>query len=219
VMSFCRRARRGWPPIIAGLLLGLPSPARADWMLSGFLGHVWTRPSTVMLVLPGQQTQLELVDFHYRGESFESPPYYGLRVSWIPRAQPWMAIEGEFVHAKVFAETDRQERVRGTLGGAAFDASLPPSSLVQRLAMSHGLNFILGTFVVRRQLGSADSSGRHRVVAVLRVGAGWTLPHVESTIAGIRNNTRAAAPPRRRAVVSKFLFGATSTFSANTSSP
>jgi hypothetical protein len=177
--------RRGWTLTIAGFLLGLPSPARADWMLGGFLGHAWTRPSTVILILPGQQTQLELVDLHYRGESFESPPYYGLRISWIKRAQPWMAIEGEFVHAKVFAETDRLERVRGILGGAPIDAPFPLSALVQRLAMSHGLNFILGNFVVRRHVGSADSSGRHNVVAVLRVGAGWTLPHAESTIGGI----------------------------------
>jgi len=177
---------RALPPpialILAGLVLCLPSSARADWMASGFFGHAWTRSSTVVLTLPDRQTAIEIAGVEYRGESFASPQYYGYRITWIPDTRRWMGIEAEVIHAKVFAQTDRVVRIRGTLRGAASDASLPLSSSVQRLAMSHGLNFILANVALRRELGAVNSQGVRRFVAVVRAGAGPTLPHAESTI-------------------------------------
>ena len=93
-----------------------------------------------------------------------------------------MGIEGEVIDAKVFAQAHRVVRIRGTLQGAAIDASLPLSSIVQRLAMSHGLNFIFANVALRRELGPVDSQGTRRFVAVIRVGAGPTVPHAESTV-------------------------------------
>lgn len=171
--------------ILAALACGCPSSARADWLVGGFLGHAWTRPSTVVLTLPGQQTFLEIDGVEYRGESFRSPQYYGVRVTWIPDTYHWMGIEGEWIHAKVFAETSRTVHMRGTLRGAPIDASVPLSSLVQRLAMSHGHNFILANFAVRRELGPLGPQGLRRLVAIVRTGAGPTRPHAESHIDNI----------------------------------
>lgn len=168
--------------MLAAVVCGFPTIAQADWMVSGFLGHAWTRPSTVVLTLPTQQTSLEIEDVEYRGESFRSPQYYAARVTWIPDAHRWMAVEGEWIHAKAFAETSRTVHMRGTLRGAPIDASVPMSSLVQRLAMSHGLNFILANFAVRREIGPVDPQGAARLVAVVRAGAGPMTPHAESHI-------------------------------------
>jgi hypothetical protein len=159
--------------------------AHADWMVGGFLGHARTQSSTVGLSLPAQQTDVEIVGVAYRGESFKAPQYYGYRIAWLPNARPWLGVEVELIHAKVFAEANALVQVRGSLQGAAVDAALPLSSVVQRLAMSHGLNFIFANLVLRRDLGAPGRGGTGRLVAVMRVGGGPTLPHAESSISGV----------------------------------
>jgi hypothetical protein len=157
-----------------------PASARADWLLSGFLGHAQTQTSTIDLTLASQSTQLRLIDVDYRGESFRSPHYYGVRATWIPDAHRWLGIEGEWIHAKVFAEVDRSVHITGTLRGIPVDAVVPLSSIVQRLSMSHGLNFILANLAARRAFGPLKADGTPRVVGVVRAGAGPTMPHAES---------------------------------------
>lgn len=159
-----------------------PARAHADWVVSGFLGHAQTQSSTIDLTLASQSTQLQLIDVAYRGESFTSPQYYGLRASWISEAHPWLGIEGEWIHAKVYAEVDRDVRVQGTLRGARIDAVVPFTSIAQRLSMSHGLNFILANVAARRGFGPENADNSHRVVAVVRGGVGPTLPHAESQL-------------------------------------
>ena len=153
-------------------------------MLSAFLGDMWTRPSTAGLEQPAQQTLLEFVDLHYRSESYQPRWYYAYRIGWIPRSRRWMAIEAEHVHAKVFAETADTVRIRGRLRGVPIDAPQKMSLLVQDLSMSHGLNFIFGNLVIRREFGAQQGRGR-RATAAVRVGAGPTVPHAESKIDGV----------------------------------
>jgi hypothetical protein len=159
-----------------------PARARAEWIVAGFLGHAQTQSSTIDLRLTNPATQLQFVDVDYRGESFRSPQYYAVRATWIPKARRWLGIEGEWIHAKVFAETDRDVRVRGTLGGTPIDAVMPMSTIVRRLSMSHGLNFILANVAVRRGFGPVDAAGAHRIVGVVRAGVGPTMPHAESDV-------------------------------------
>jgi len=170
---------------VVGFVVALPSPARADWMLSAYLGNVWTHPSTARIDQPAQHTSLEFINLPYRDESSRPRRYYGYRIGWIPRSRHWMAIEAEHVHAKVFAETGDIVRVRGTLQGVPIDTSQKVSLIVQELSMSHGLNFIFGNFVIRREFGAELGSNRRRAAAAIRVGAGPTVPHAESTISGV----------------------------------
>lgn len=167
---------------LVACVVGLPSSAHADWIASAYLGHAWTRSSTVTLALPDRQTAVEIGGVEYRGESFQSPQYYGYRVTWIPDAHRWIGIEAEVIHAKVYAQTDRLVHFRGTLDGADIDATVPLSSVVQRLAMSHGLNFILANVVLRRELGPVDAAGTPRFAIVARLGVGPTVPHAETTV-------------------------------------
>ena len=173
--------------LLAGLVVCLPSRAHADWIASAYLGHVWTRSSTVTLALPDRQTAVEIAGVEYRSESLTSPQYYGYRVTWVPGGHRWIGVEAEVIHAKVFAEVDRSVRIQGTLRGAEVDASVLLSSVVQRLAMSHGLNFIFVNVALRRELGPVDSRGVARFVIVVRAGAGPTVAHAESTIDHVAN--------------------------------
>ncbi len=173
--------------MLAGLVVCLPASARADWIASVYLGHAWTRSSTVTLTLPDRQTAIEIAGVEYRAESLRSPQYYGYRVTWVPDRHRWIGIEAEVIHAKVFAEADGSVRIRGTLRGAEVDASFLLSSVVQRLAMSHGLNFIFVNVALRRELGPVDSRGMARFVIVVRAGAWPTVAHAESTIDHVAN--------------------------------
>jgi hypothetical protein len=171
---------------VAGLVLAPASPARADWMLSAYLGGARTHSSTARLDQPAQRTSLEFIDLHYRGESSRPRRYYGYRIGWIPHSRRWMAIEAEHVHAKVFAETGDIGRVRGTLRGAPIDVSQKVSLIAEDLSMSHGLNFIFGNFVIRREFGPQYGAGRRRAAATVRAGVGPAIPHAESTVGGVR---------------------------------
>lgn len=160
-----------------------PASARADFQVSGFLGAAHTQSSTIDLSIPN--TQVRLFDAEYRGESFRSPQWYAVRGTWIPRAHRWLGIEGEWIHAKVYAEVDSNVRAQGTLRGVPIDAVVPLSSVVKRLSMSHGLNFILANVSARRGFGPADANGVHRLVGVVRAGIGPTMPHAESHIGDV----------------------------------
>jgi hypothetical protein len=59
----------------------------------------------------------------------------------------------------------------------------PLGDIVQRFSISHGLNMVLVNAVMRAPVRRASSDGR--VSWVGRIGAGPTVPHAESTIAGI----------------------------------
>jgi hypothetical protein len=155
--------------------------ARADWVAAAFLGQAHTLSSTARVDVPDRRTHLE-IDADYRGESFTSPQYYGYRVMWIPDRHRWLGIEGEYIHAKVLTETGRTVPVRGTLEGVPIQGSLRVADAVQRLAMTHGLNFLLANVVLRHELGPTSGSGGRRLALAARAGLGPTVPHAESTV-------------------------------------
>ena len=146
--------------LIAGVVLALPSPARADWMLSAYLGAAGTQPSTAQLHEPGRQTSLEFIDLHYRGESNQPRRYYGYRIGWIPESRRWMAIEAEHVHAKVFAETADIRRVRGTMPigesvpSGVITVTLSPTNAPSSLASASPMTIPSGCSAERAMMAS-----------------------------------------------------------------
>jgi lipid A oxidase len=168
--------------VVALVTVLWPAHAWADWIVSAFGGVAHTQSSTMDLSLPSNRTQLTLTDVDYRGQSFQSPQYYGLRGTWIPNGHRWFGIEGEWIHAKVYAEVEGNVHALGTLRGVPIDATIPLSSIVSRVSLSHGLNFILANVTARHGFGPSDATGAHRLVGVVRAGAGPTLPHAESQI-------------------------------------
>ena len=85
------------------------------------------------------------------------------------------AWSSEFIDLKVISETDRTYPISGA---GAPNSPAPMNAIVQRYAMTHGLNFVLINVVSRTPLGEGP------LTLSLRSGAGPTLPHAESTIDG-----------------------------------
>src|SRR5688572_28637274 len=116
-------------------------PCRAEWQAAAYLGGAHTQNTDVHIRQPGLGTDLTFRDVSHRGESFESPQYYGVRAGYFFTRN--FALEGEFIHLKVFANLERPVETSGTLTGAAVSGHLPMNTFVQRFSVSHGMNLLL----------------------------------------------------------------------------
>lgn len=168
--------------------------AGAEWVLVVYLGAAHTVSAPLSLLQPALGTEITLASVAYHGESLAPPPYYGYRVSYFPRTRSWIGVEAEFIHLKVYAETNRITQAVGVHRGERVDRGLPIQAVVERLSMSHGLNLILINAVARRTLRLGKDETRH-VQLIGRVGAGPTVPHAESTIGGISQEGYTAGAP------------------------
>jgi opacity protein-like surface antigen len=166
----------------AAVWLTCAGVARAEWMVSGYLGAVHTQTAPLAVAQPAAGTEATLQSVTYRGESFALPLYYGYRLAWFPHSNSWFGIEAEFIHLKASANTDRTTQASGRLKGRPLDAPIPIDWVIERFSISHGLNFVLVNAVARRTLG--PSGAANRITLAGRFGAGPTLPHAESTIDG-----------------------------------
>jgi hypothetical protein len=154
-------------------LLAMPPAADAQWYVASFTGGNVTRPATVTLDQPGQPRHLEFHDVRFEARPLQSPQYYGARIG--RKLGRRLGVEFEFLHLKVLARTGDTVRVSGAVAGAAVETTLPMDLVVQRHAMTHGLNFFLGNVLWRTPLS-------RRADVVLRGGAGPVMPGVDSVV-------------------------------------
>ena len=164
-------------------VIGAPRSAHAEWVAAGFLGGAATHRAALEIEQPVRRTALEIDNVMLAGRSLESPLYYGYRLMWAPGSQARLGVELEFIHLKVYADTDAAVHMQGELRGQAIDGTLRLDEVVQRFAISHGLNLLLGNLVIRQPL-AREPSGTPRLLFVGRLGAGPTIPHVETTVEG-----------------------------------
>jgi hypothetical protein len=162
-----------------------PELSFAQWQASAYIGAAHTGTSYLFLTQPTLGTILRFKPVGYRGESFRSPFYYGARIA--RDLSPHWAVEAELIHLKVFANVNRPSTVTGLLNGSPVDRAEPIDDIVQRFSISHGVNLILGNLLFRQPLLRSHSRRLPRLLLVLRLGAGTTRPHAESTIVGRAN--------------------------------
>ena len=168
------------PWFVPLLIVAMAHPVSAQWVASVYLGDAATPATTVTLDDAENSTRLTLDAITFEDESWQSPVYYGGRIARFFQRAPWLAIEAEFIHLKVVADTAAVVRVRGTEAGATVDERRQVSAVLPRLSLSHGLNFALANVVFRVPLRTGQPSSRVSLLA--RVGAGPTIPHVEATL-------------------------------------
>jgi hypothetical protein len=166
------------------VLLASAAPARADWVLAAFVGGAATQAATLRIEQPASGSSFEAFDVPFAGRSLDSPVYYGYRIMWARPLQRRVGFEAELIHLKVYADAGALVRVRGTIFDAPVDRTIRFGDVVERFSVSHGLNLLFGNIVLRQPLGGAGLVQDRPVVLALRVGAGPTIPHGESTIGG-----------------------------------
>lgn len=139
------------------LLLVFSSNAHAEMEISLYTGVQGAPHSGVSGNDPGG---VGAFDFNaaWEGNSFEAPPYYGLRATWW-RDENW-GFGLEFNHAKVYAD----------------DATLAASGF-SRLEFTDGLNIITANAFYRWQNGG-------KWTPYIGAGIGIAVPHVDVQSAG-----------------------------------
>jgi opacity protein-like surface antigen len=157
--------------------------ASAEWTLAAFVGGARTQDSTIGLSQASQSTDVTLSLVRYRSESLNAPIYYGYRIG-VFASSGWIGIEGEFIHLKVIADTARPVMREGVIRGVTVSDVRPLATVLERFSITHGVNLLLVNAVARRAIqGSND--GPPRWFFTGRAGAGASVPHPESTIAGV----------------------------------
>ena len=167
-----------WSAMLVALtMVAWPGEAGAQWHFAGYAGVAETLPANVAIDVPAAGLSVTFHDVHFEGRSFSAPVYYGWRFGRTLGDRRRYGLEFEFIHMKAIAETARTYDITAERSGAPPQGTLRMDALVERYAMTHGLNFLLGNAVVRQRLGE-------RVSFDARFGAGVTLPHAESRILG-----------------------------------
>lgn len=158
--------------------------ARAEWVASLFGGVAFTENNDLEL----KQDNGPHLTFHnasYRGRDFETPPYYGARLSYfLPQLSHW-GFGLEFFHAKMYLNTSDTVRVTGVRDGSSVDDQERIGDTIQGFNMSHGLNFLTADVIYRWFLGPRGEGFLGRIQPYLGAGVGAVIPHVESTIGGV----------------------------------
>jgi opacity protein-like surface antigen len=158
----------------AMLLLANPAPARADWIFSAYLGASKTAANTVTIE-PTTGGRFDVGPISYETFAFDSPVYYGGRLTFFFPDKPWLGVGIEFTHNKAIADVTQLVGIDGA-------PPAPLADVLRRLELSNGLNFALANVVVRRPIAVGRSVDRLALMAYGGLGA--AVPHVETTFAG-----------------------------------
>jgi len=174
---------------VIGLVFGAATGSvAAETIVSGYLGEAWTQDSDLQVIQPASGSAATFRGVSWDSKSFESPPYYGLRVTYFPERFPQWGVGLDFTHYKIYAETDKTVPVDGTWNGASINEVARLGDRVQKFNVSHGVNYIGPTLAYRWTL---DASGRFpdgRWNPYLGAGPVYYINHPENTINGLTND-------------------------------
>lgn len=169
--------------LITAVLLA-PAAAIAEFSVALYAGKQFTGNGD--LRLKQGQTDLKFHDVSWGDNSFESPIYYGGRVSYWFEDLPSWGLALDFTHAKTYLASGETVKVTGTRNGSPVNSREPVSASIQQLAFSHGLNMITFNGLHRWfPTGKRDLSLLGRAQLYAGLGAGFSIPHVEADINGV----------------------------------
>jgi hypothetical protein len=162
----------------AVLVVASAAEVNAQVLVSAYGGGVHTRAAEVRLEQPALDTALTFPRVPFRSESLEPPIYYGYRIGLPTPRTPWLFIEAELIHAKIFAQSSAASAGIGRRRGLDAGA-VPFASTFDRFGISHGMNFVLVNALVRRPI---TTDARWSVTG--RIGVGPMVPHPEIAVDG-----------------------------------
>jgi lipid A oxidase len=162
-----------WSFIAWCLVVLAPRTAHAQWYTGLYLGANHTQAASVTIDQPPAGRTLTFHDVRFDGRPFESPQYYGWRLGRWFGADRRLGLEFEFIHLKVIGRTDGSYSTAGLSDGEG--TPVPMRSVVQRYAMTHGLNFAVMNLVMRTPIQGPFA-------LTWRAGFGPTVPHAETTV-------------------------------------
>lgn len=170
--------------LVAGYLLS-PS-ANAEVTLGVYAGQSFIDNGD--LNLTQGNTNLNYNNVSWADKSFESPIFYGARIGYWFNAIPYWGVSVDFSHLKNYLVDSGTVRVDGIQNGTPLNGTVPINTTnLQSFNMSHGLNTITFNGQYRWfPAGQRDHTLLGRLQLYTGLGAGFSVPHVEATVSGVR---------------------------------
>ncbi len=104
-----------WKAFAFFLLLALP--LRAEWRFEAYLGKASTSNADLKIEQPSRQNNLLFHNIEYPDRSFQTPLCYGLRAGYFASPYSNLGFEVEFIHAKLYSESQQEVYVSGEKRG------------------------------------------------------------------------------------------------------
>jgi hypothetical protein len=83
-----------------------------------------------------------------------------------------VGLEGEFIHTKAFARVNEPVSFSGSFSVLSNATTIAPRLVLPQYGVSHGLNLVLGNFILRHEL-------TERLAISFRSGLGTAIPYPE----------------------------------------
>jgi lipid A oxidase len=170
--------------LVAGFLL-TPS-VKAEVTLGVFAGKSFVDNGD--LNMSQGNTNLNYKDVSWDDKSFQSPIFYGARIGyWFNNAPNW-GLSVDFSHLKNYLVDSETVAVNGVQNGSPLNGNLAINSTnLEDFNMSHGLNTLTFNGQYRWfPAGQRDQTLLGRMQLYTGLGAGFSIPHVEATVNGIK---------------------------------
>jgi hypothetical protein len=171
--------------VLTSCVVAQTSEERGGWVISAYLGGARTASTDLIISQPAVVNNLTFEDITLRSRSFDPPLYYGFRGAYFFERKPFLGLEAEFIHLKVFSDPGQQVRVTGQHRNVAIDRQLVLGEIVQQYSISHGVNLLLFNVAARHQIKRTAAAPQGRLILSVRGGLGPTLPHTESRVEGV----------------------------------
>jgi len=171
----------------AAWLLAIVPAAHAEFEISLFTGVNINQDTDLEYEAPGG-TDLTFEDVRYDADPVEDPVFFGGRLTyWFTEKAPQFGLGIEFVHMKMTARTEDTVQVTGTRGGSPVDAREPISDTISAFEMTDGVNLVLFEGFYRFNAEGQWDGLFSRIQPYVGIGLGFSVPHPESTIDGVRS--------------------------------
>lgn len=157
-----------------GLDQSAPAPATPpakEFVVGAYTGAPYTYPSKVTVKKTGQH-DFVAKDVQWRGEPFDNPIYYGIRVQrWFEGGRTGAMLD--FTHSKALGEKEKPVKFEGLFNGEPINATKNLGEVFRRLEFSHGHNMLTLNGLMRLPDLHA------RLSPYVGLGLGINLPHSE----------------------------------------
>lgn len=176
------------PALFFSLVIWMVLPAAAEPFLDLYTGKSFTQSSDITVKQPTLSNDYTFKDVSFDDESFETPPWYGLRAGYYFESYPWLGTAIEFFHFKMVTDTSENKRLMGIRDGTIVDTTARVNSIIQQFQITHGVNYLTLDALVRyRFLEDREQFRKGRVQLYGGLGVGPVIAHAENVVDDVRN--------------------------------
>lgn len=148
------------------------------------LGKSMTQNSYLSILQNSRYSDNRFSKIKFKDESFKPPLYYDINIGfYIPKTI--LGFEFEFIHSKVYAQTDKVVNANGYWNGEYINGEVILGDYIQSFSISHGLNFLFLNILLQHNLLENDNNDlqqKSKLKLINKLGFGFLINHIENKI-------------------------------------